>query len=483
MFKYNFLLKKKKILLSTLGLLAISNSATSISVSTLKSIEGYPPYVSFDNGQTKSEYLSPLLSITLPNGEEITAHTDTSSTEHPIKFDNEDVKFSDIKTIVTLPSQNANYPRLPIQDVILNSNFWGDDDGDNNPVITGDLLVNWTDGDGNDLTNFVKNNQNAVLDPCDAPFKLLISADNGTISTQYGIPNQSSFIGEQHAYYMYPKVASGVKFCYAQPNINNEGDVDNTWVRGKGFKINDTDNPGNNFPTIGSNNLFFDLKLAGLSVAEVIDINGTNVSSLGGTGVHLALSEHNGKLRVTLKGPSAATNGGTFVPSIFKLYADRNKTHAFYSFFIQRWMIAFPDGPSESWVASSDRCNTLNGRYNLPAVWDFTNSNRTVDASGNQINWENGVPGVGEIYRRKISYRNSATTEWIGGLFSEWGKVTREYYPDSDWIVYDSDYGDAYYWAATVHSPDNHYVVESGTGVVGFRVDTFNNFLSSCVAW
>ena len=379
-----------------------------------------------------------------------------------------------------------------MSDIIVGSNYWWDIDGDGNdksPIVIGNLKVTWQDYEGNDITNLVKNKVDSLLDGCLAPYKLTVSATQGSISTTYGIPNTRTFPATEHSYYIYPKVMSTAKFCYAKPNVVYENDINDQWKKGKGFIFYNPNNAQNNFPTTGSNNLFFDLKIAGLSAKELIKINGESVSQISGSGVSLALSDHQGFLRVTLKGPSASTNGGQFKPSTFRLYADYNKTNVFYTFTLQRWYISFLE-PSGSYINSINLCNKLTGGYRVPKIIELTNSNRDYDKNNIYIGWNNGIPGVKEQYRRMISYKNDSGT-WMGGLFAEWGSVTNSHndYENSEWPDYRDPYFDAsIYWSSDIFyksrypgDKDTLYVVDSRWGVVGTRAEDERLYLTACI--
>jgi hypothetical protein len=86
--------------------------------------------------------------------------------------------------------------------------------------------------------------------------------------------------------------------CYAQPNLSNDSsnntvykDLDGPdWVKGKGFVPQDINNPQRNFPSTGTNNVYFYLLLANVTPEEIISANGARVFPESGRGVSLALS-------------------------------------------------------------------------------------------------------------------------------------------------------------------------------------------------
>ncbi|KES14519.1 hypothetical protein GASC598I20_001720 [Gilliamella apicola SCGC AB-598-I20] len=77
----------------------------------------------------------------------------------------------------------------------------------------------------------------------------------------------------------------------------------------------------------------------------------------------------------------------------------------------------------------------------------------------------------------------------MGGLFSEWGRMTQIYYKDSDWEYFrvgDPAWGDyrGYYW--TSDSGQKAYninvVVETNTGIVGGRDHSDQDYRVACVS-
>ncbi|MBC9130808.1 hypothetical protein FcAc13_05735 [Frischella sp. Ac13] len=481
MFKFTCLYQKKKLLLFNLSLLFITNEATPISATSLKSIQGSAPYIIFE-GKILQD-LNPLLAVTLPlppNGDITTLNIDTeSSAQNPIILASE-IKVSDIKTFVKLPPENYDYPKIPIKK-ITNLSFVDKDEDVIMYISNNDyLMTTWYDNEGLSLVSSIHANPDMKLDPCMAPFHLNVYAYGTSFQTEYGNPSIKGYPFTTHNYYFSPQVPSGVKFCYAQPNLNNQDNVDtDSWKKNKGFVTYDKNNPENNFPTTGANNLFFDIKLAGLTVDDIIRINGTNVTPISGNGISLVLSKKDGKLRVTLKGPTYTSTNTSFNPATFKLYADNAKNTAFYSFKIQRWYIGF-ENASNDYSETLTRCQKL--KYDIPDVRDFTNSNREKDRNGIQIDWKNGISGVKEVYRRKISYKQS-DGQWMGGLFSEWGTVTNQYYKDSDWSNDTTDtYNVAYYWTKNIKDLNDHYVVESTLGYVGNRGTNDVRYYTGCVS-
>ncbi|WP_141674343.1 hypothetical protein [Gilliamella sp. wkB108] len=413
----------------------------------------------------------------MPGGKVVASSTDNSSATDPINLTTEFVKFSDITTFVPFTS----YPEIALSDIIIKSNYWLDIDGDANPNVTGGLKIKWQDSEGNDITETVKNNANSELKGCSAPYQLTIEAANGVLSTQYGDPRTSNFTGGKHTYYINPKIVQP-EVCNIRPNLSLEfpdASVSNgpDWKAHKGFYVMDLNKPEVNFPTTGSNNLFFDIVFVGeVPATSLVQYNGSNVYPISGSGVHLELSAPSkGVLRLYVKGPTASNSSG-FSPSIFRLYKDQAKNDLLYAFNIQRWYVAKLNG-NGNYDSAVDFCNSLSG-YRVPLVTDFTNSNR--------MNWHGGIPGVNGDYQRRISYKQNDGS-WMGGLFNEWGAVANEStnYPGTDWGVFDAghqgwSYG-SYFWTSNKENDTYNFVVESHLGATGDQLLTDNTYGVACV--
>ncbi|WLT05973.1 hypothetical protein [Gilliamella apis] len=181
---------------------------------TVNVVHGSSPYISFDGGDTATDSVLPLISITLPENKVINSAEDRSTPSNPIFIDKVSPIFSDINTY--LP--HDKYPSVGLSNVIFTNNFWADNDGDELNIITGNLNVKWQNSLGEDITEFVKSNPNSDLDACKSPYKLTITVDDGILVTNYGIPNQGTFIGGSHSYYI---STNSPKACYAKPSILN----------------------------------------------------------------------------------------------------------------------------------------------------------------------------------------------------------------------------------------------------------------------
>jgi hypothetical protein len=475
--------------LALLGLVISNNALSALTAATVKEIHGSAPYLTFDNGVTHANSVVPLLSITLPGNRVVNASKDTSSMENPIMLDKVSATFADIKTLVSF----KNYPNELTDNVIENNGYWKDDDGD---IIHGNgmskLKIKWENIEGQDITDYVKHNANSLLNGCDAPYKLTLEVGDMSIETEYGIPSQGGhFTGGKHTYFLYPKVDKP-KFCYAKPNLEfdfHSGKIpydgaissinagNGEWNKHRGFYAYNPANPGANFPTTGSHNLFFYLSVAGMKAQEFINTNGDTISKGGVTlKLHRENSSPTGLVKITLTGPSLE-NPGAFTPSTF-YWRDANN-QPLYSFKLERWYVA-KKGGAGGYQNAVTFCNSFNGGgYRVIKVLDFSNSNRA-----GSVDWQNGI--IDETYLRKISYKENGY--WMGGLLSEWGRMTQIYYKDSDWEFFqvgDPEWKDAtnraYYWTSDQKYKGTNFVVEANNGLVGDRGHSDQDYRVACV--
>ena len=483
------------------------NFTYALNITTANAIHGGAPYLTYDGGITKADSTESLLGITLSDGTVINPSNDESSLVTPIELPNQGDTYASIQTIVPLPqSGNSNYPKVKMTDLLTAPyNYFGDDDGDGYDDVTGEVIatasgdigVKWENINGVDVTDTVKNNAHSKFIECDSPYKLTITASNGELNTLYGAPNKSSFMGGSHSYYINPKVEPHV--CYAQPSplfddgsqlyagnmdlLDGPGwdsstiDWDYRGYPSKGFKINGARNSGNydgessiyknNFPSTGSNGLYFYLLLAGISPEAVITANGSNISAVEGGNVSLSLStgitlwDHRSGvlddfstmfpylsplygvpqkgLKITLNGPRATSNDKSFSPSTFRLYADSGKSKILYEFKLMRWYIptdiVYQNVITEENVPmyqakGQEECRRLGKGYRLTEMYDLTYD----------VYWEMKAtfgPIVGSALRQ-LSYRKDG--EWVSGIINEWGCLYNNSrsrcrnYPDSDWL-------------------------------------------------
>ncbi|WP_165755120.1 hypothetical protein, partial [Gilliamella apis] len=536
-------------MVSIIGLLVnLLNPAYALNVNTVNEIHGSAPYLTYDDGITKTNSTESLLSIKLSDGRVINTLNDESGPTKPIELPNEDDTFASIQTIVPLPDLgNNNYPNVNITDLLKSPyKYYGDDDGDGYDETTGEVLatasgyisLKWeirnpavsdinADNAFTDITSTVKNNLNATLNICDGPYKLTISSTSGELNSLYGNPKTSEFIGSSHTYYLNSKSLPIV--CYTQPNLvfndgilgNNDYDGlnwDSAFNRGttsKGYRVVNATNSGsyegessilkNNFPSTGSNGLYFYLLLKNITPSEVITINGDTVYSVEGGNVKLKLSSEdthpwfysfNGEsygstygtkelgLKVKLDGPRYNSKDKSFKPMTFRLYADSGKSHLLYEFRLMRWYIAQPnvnygddrlnleDAKAEQEKARK-YCKSMG--YRIPDANDFTNSNNDY------FGWRGGITNRYQgNYRRQLSYIEGG--RWIGGIFNEWGCIVNIAnsaghgravcigYPDSDWDSYN-------YWSGNLSvkaSKKRYNNLPLGVSPFEGKVSTYN---------
>ncbi|WP_141675087.1 hypothetical protein [Gilliamella sp. Bif1-4] len=477
---------------SPLLLLPYSLSLQALSAQTSSFIQGTAPYLTFDGGANKVKSVEGLLGIKLPNSNYIppginsvlypNATVDTSSIDNPIEMPNITNTFADIQTIVPV----SNYPEVSLTNLVnAPYNYGRDDDGDEGINATGKLTIKWQDSSGKDITEDVKANPNMELDFCNAPYQLTLSATDGYLSTEYGIPKTTYFNNANHSYYINPNRINA-KVCFAQPSLHaQQGDEQREyWVRKKGFKVQPFNNPTNNFPTTGSNKMFFYLLLAGITPEQIIAVNGSTVQGTEGN-VTLQLSaatthgwgsisypERVRALKVELIGPTRSWENKKFLPTEFKLYSDNIGGHLIYNFKIERWFIPLPGEANGYWNAHNF-CNSLGYGYRIPGVEDYTNANRP------DIGWNSGIPGRNiNMYRRALSYRDG--NHWVGGFFNEWGVMgdASSGYPGTDWDLYD-------YWAYQTRSRNEWYSVGSGGGninTIAISSHLYNTNRVACVS-
>ncbi|OCG40982.1 hypothetical protein A9G28_07020 [Gilliamella sp. Fer1-1] len=432
--------------------------ASALSATTTQVIHGSAPYLTFDGGVTKGN-IQALLGIRLSDGREYVPKNGESNfypnakavdNYYTIELPSNADSFDGIQTLVPIPKMD-NYSVIELSKIIGGNNLL-DDDGDSYGNITGTLDAFLYDRNSDYLTRIVKSHSTDKLDLCSL-YVLTLSIDDAQLSTQYGIPKARDFDHVSQTYYL--KAKNGVRTCYASPPARYGGGEGPNWVRGLGFLVVNSHIPEENFPTTGSNGLSFHLGLGGVTPEQVIDANGTTVSAVSGSNsATLLLSTENSELKITLKGPSKASDKKKFSPSLFKLYADSNHSQLLYSFKIERWYLANPDDSGDgSYDEAQIFCDSLGSRYRIPSVGDYTNANSS--------DWHWGVPGQGNYNLRQVSYKSGE--RWIGGLFNEWGDFTYGSGRGDDWL-------DDEYWAADKFGVDSSGGVRLNNGPYAYAI-------------
>ncbi|OCG08929.1 hypothetical protein A9G13_02390 [Gilliamella sp. wkB178] len=387
-------------------LLPYATTTQALSATTAQVIHGSAPYLTFDNGVTKVTTTEALLSITISDGTTQTTYTpdNTSTAANPIVLRVANQRFTDIGMLVPTNTDSITLNAL----IGAPYNYWGDDDGDgqgtNGVTASGDLTVSITDKDNQAVS------RNAVLSICGAPYKVALTSTAGSLTTQYGLPNSSSFSGGTATYYISPKAVPTI--CYARPNLTygtgQYAGPATIWNPDKGFLIQSIDPSGynRNFPTTGANNLYFDLDIGGVNGST---LTWPTVSQGGITATMTPSPDNANNIRVTLTGPvaTAAQQNSNYpgsiarpaLPQTFVLVGkdSSNNEVLSYGFELKRWFV--PRGTKEDTPANhSSWCSRLGGGYRLSKVKDLTNA----------------------VYTTSVNYYNRS----IGaGLLAEWGDM------------------------------------------------------------
>ena len=408
-----------------------------MTTSTTNFIHGNAPYLTFDDGQTRVTDMSNLLGISLSDGR--TYSPNNNSATNPIVLPEMNETLINVNMLVP-----TNADSIALNTLIgAPYNYWRDDDGDgqgsNGIAVTGNLTLTITD------KNNKKVLRNTALDICNAPYKVVLSSDGGTLSTQYGVPNSSDFSGGSATYYINPK--DRPKICFAKPTLRYGSDTEisgidfrgpaSMWDPNKGFIVQSRDpsSYGLNFPTTGANNLYFDLDIGGVGPLRWDPvthdgITATMTSNSSGTTV-----------RVTLTGPFANeaqwqsdSPGIIYRPSLpqtFELVGRDSLDNEIlkYGFQLKQWFI---NRGVNKYIYESTSSWCSNIGYRIPTVKDLTNSvcegiwshSRCKDMEGGM------PPSSGNHYQRTIG----------AGFFSEWGFMY--YYTDANFGHSD------YYWTS-----------------------------------
>ncbi|MCT6885978.1 MAG: hypothetical protein M3Z47_08475, partial [Gilliamella apis] len=195
---------------------------------------------------------------------------------------------------------------------------------------------------------------NDMLTACKSPYKLILSSTAGSLTTLYGIPKSSSFNPSNVTYYINSKTTSSV--CFAKPSLTN-GAVPlysgpaSIWNPDKGF-LTQSVLPSSydlNFPTVGANNLYFDLDIINsgpLSWAPVSpngDIKATMTPNASGTSVRVLLE---GPVATPLQWSSINSSnlgsiGHPTLPQTFELVGRDSLGNEVvkYGFVLKQWII------------------------------------------------------------------------------------------------------------------------------------------------
>ncbi|MBI0154628.1 hypothetical protein [Gilliamella sp. W8128] len=463
------------LVLTMVVLQSISFANYALTTKTTNIIQGSAPYLTFDGGRTRATNTEALLGISLSDGRTFTPTANDSSLDNPIVLPVAGQSFNDIGMFIPTDTDS-----IELSSVIgAPNNYWGDDDGDGQGIdgvsVSGGLSLSIVD----------KYNQAVarkdVLSNCNAPYKITLISTDGTLSTQYGVPNQNNFNASNATYYITPKLIPEV--CFAKPSLEHSGIYDglnfsgsaDIWKDQKGFIVQSTD-PSSynlNFPTTGANNLIFDLEIVNgraLSWAPVTQSKITaTITPNNSTGT---------SVKVTLTGPFAKPEqwdsdspGHIFkpnLPQVFELVGRDNNGNAVvkYGFVLKQWFVNRSTN-DYSYSNTSRWCSAIG--YNMPKVEDLTNAACLGLWSGDNCEGSSGASPAsdGNYYKRQIN----------AGLFAEWGNMYTSYK--------DAEFGLNHYWTLDTNKNGEQFgVYATGGGIFKFNSDDTSGTYSHtiCVA-
>ncbi|OTQ55605.1 hypothetical protein [Gilliamella apis] len=467
------------LVLTVVVLQSISFSNYALTTKTTNIIYGSAPYLTFDGGRTRVTNTEALLGISLSDGRTFTPTTNNSSYRNPIVLPVDGQSFNDIGMLVP-----RNTDSIALSSLIgAPYNYWGDDDGDgqgvNGITATGSLNLSIVNNWGQSVA------RNQVLDSCDdkAPYRLTLSNTNGTLTTRYGIPNESRFEPRTATYYINPKKTTP-KICFARPDLENVGGISaDVWKLDYGFLPQSVtpSSYGLNFPTTGAHNLFFDLWIGGVSQA----LSWAPVSHGGITATMTDTPNHITfyySVRVTLTGP-AVTDPNQWesenpdridrpsLPQVFELVGRDSSGNAVvkYGFELKQWFV----NRGNAWVNYSSVeswCNKIGG-YRLPNVKDLTNASCRAYRGNSEVTCNGLVEATptasGSDARRHIG----------AGFFTEWGYMCK--YRGANFPCSDRIPGGGFtfnYWTQDrVDSTQKFFYVDSYDGSMTTRNGNINN--------
>ncbi|WP_133052303.1 hypothetical protein [Gilliamella apis] len=458
----SFLSRQIFLWLSFSLLLITSYTSHALTAKTSNPIHGNAPYLTFDGGQTRVTNTEALLGISLSDGRQFTPTLTTSnSRDNPIVLPVAGQSFADIGMFIPTDTDSIELSSL----IGPPNNYWGDDDGDGQGRdgirASGTLSLSIVDKNDNAVA------RSDVPTICNAPYKVTLTSTNGTLNTLYGIPNNSDFSGSSVSYYINPKDSPRV--CFAKPILvygnysegHDFGGSPDIWNEYKGFIVQSTD-PSSynlNFPTIGANNLYFDLDIGGARSLTWEGIEQGKITTI----ITPTPGDSTGtSFRVTLKGPSATKEQwGSNEPNNIKVIPKAELPKSFelvgrningdvvvkYGFQLKQWVVN--RGTNEyNYSSISSWCGNIG--YRLPKVKDLTNAScrgRSKYPLSNCQDAEGAMPASPDnYYQRRIG----------AGFFSEWGYVYL--YPEANF------HDRYYYWTSDTNRTDSRFIIDSHRG-------------------
>ena len=428
---------------------------SALTTQTVKAINGNKPeFVDIENASKKQGFkvLETFYSESSNNikGEEIK------------EFDS-NLKFSDFK--------------VALLDLDVQSNYQ-DADGDKireaQPFKTKTTYA-WQDNEGNEI----KEDKAETIIGCGSGYSMPLTLTIKTLVNTYsekGIPNESDSVELIKSY----KIAAKSELCYAKPyatevvptnqwvginpddsyswndpkfilrNPNNGGGYSNDYVPNLGYKINPKESLGKKFPTTGFPGAKFQLVMTGAQTDYEFSI----AASPGD------------KVSIDKKGYITLNDKPTGPVTILaKLIRNNNIIHEYTFNATSIWVIPYYQS-----VTFEEAEKICGGRNKMLTMKELTNSPRAYD-----------------FYNlHSESHRSNGYTRKIGdSVFAEWGWVTKQGYPDSNWRE-NAIEGAPFlgrYWTNEINKNDSNYgfVIHSHDGFVGvyyFDEDNINHYPS-----
>ncbi|RKS87208.1 hypothetical protein DES39_0427 [Orbus hercynius] len=245
----------------------------------------------------------------------------------------------------------------------------------------------------------------------------------GTIrlQTEYGDPRYQAYPDELLGYSAprryFPFIWPKPELCSVRPNISGMGSFTgpaSEWNPKLGFLKQPTGT--RNFPTTGSDGLYFDLIMAG---ADATTMDWQIVPASSG-GITPTISIVDGNTRVTLNGPKPSNDtasakadnfAGSATFTIQGYLKSNNSLQISYPFTIDKWFLSYTkNGKGVNLSAAKSYCQNVGSTtttYALSGIRELSNTNQ----------WS--VPAL------KPSSTGTISRTIQGGLIAEWGNFTK----------------------------------------------------------
>ena len=411
------------------------------SISTIEKIHGHSPSISINGEIVDSSAFAEKLSIvSMPNGQ----LRDSQSNIQDFKI-SPSTTYNDIKWVLPAKQDSnednkliieANGQEVKLSDIAENLGMTiFDEDGDEG-IPEGVLSATWYyslpggNGMGDSRYKQVPENElNNTMEPCRAPYKLVLSIKNIKAATQYGLPFESN-IDYADVKQEYIFKSSINQICYARPNpmmssknwswIQYDGDmpygygwnsdhisatpntkhgggyIQSQWHPELGFFLNNN-GYNNKFPKTAFKGATFQLWLSNDQQDYLFSTDDDNISVN-----ELGVVTFNAK-------PQRKTFQVFIWPKDSKGIEDRIVFWTDLKFWAKY--------VRETNEYSEDLCG---GIQNQLTIADWNNTPQALDPTADSGNLGHGV---------------AMTRKFDGGLNGEWGQVVKEYYPKSDFLT------------------------------------------------